>query len=61
MRKKLFIGYAKRGENGNDADNREILARMAALRSERAKLLGYETHAHYVLAEAMAECIEGSL
>ncbi len=55
MRKRLFIGYAKRGENGNDADNREILARMAALRAERAKLLGYETHAHYVLADAMAE------
>ncbi len=58
MRKRLFIGYAKRGENGNDADNREILARMAALRSERAKLLGYETHAHYVLADAMAETPE---
>jgi peptidyl-dipeptidase Dcp len=58
MRKRLFIGYAKRGENGNDADNRDLLARMAALRSERAKLLGYETHAHYVLADAMAETPE---
>jgi peptidyl-dipeptidase Dcp len=58
MRKKLFIGYAKRGENGNDADNREILTRMAALRAERAKLLGYETHAHYILEDAMAETPE---
>jgi len=58
MRRTLFIAYEKRGENGNDADNREILTRMAALRSERAKLLGYETHAHYVLADAMAETPE---
>ena len=55
MRETLFVAYAKRGENGNDADNREILSRMASLRAERAQLLGYETHAHYVLADAMAE------
>jgi peptidyl-dipeptidase Dcp len=39
---------------GGPYDNREILKRIAVLRHERAKLLGYETHAHYVLEERMA-------
>ena len=54
MRRKLFTGYAMRGDNGNDADNNDILAREVTLRAERAVLLGYESHAHYVLADAMA-------
>ncbi|MCZ6649623.1 MAG: M3 family metallopeptidase [Acidobacteria bacterium] len=54
MRRKIFTGYAMRGDNGNDADNNDILAREVALRAERAVLLGYESHAHYVLADAMA-------
>jgi len=54
LRRKIFMGYAMRGDNGNDADNNDILAREVALRAERAVLLGYESHAHYVLADAMA-------
>ena len=54
-RKLLFDGYAMRGNNGNDNDNKAVLQEMAALRVEKANLLGYETHAHYVLADAMAE------
>ena len=55
LRKKMFMGYAMRGDNDNDSDNKEILARMAALRAERAVLMGYETHAHYVLSDNVAE------
>lgn len=55
IRKKLFMGYALRGNNDNEYDNKEIAAKMAALRAERAQLLGYKTHADYVLEESMAE------
>jgi peptidyl-dipeptidase Dcp len=58
LRKEIFDGYAMRGENDNDRDNKTILSRMAALRAERAKLLGYPTHAAYVLSDNMAETPE---
>jgi peptidyl-dipeptidase Dcp len=54
MRRTLFEGYAMRGDNGNEYDNNKTLAREAALRAERAQLMGYETHAHYVLEDAVA-------
>ncbi|MDH3265642.1 MAG: M3 family metallopeptidase, partial [Gammaproteobacteria bacterium] len=55
MRKILFDAYAMRGDNDNDADNKEIVARMVQLRAERAVLMGYESHAHFVLSDNMAE------
>jgi peptidyl-dipeptidase Dcp len=54
-RQVIFDGYAMRGDNGNEHDNRKVLARMAELRAERAKLMGYESHAAYVLEANMAE------
>ena len=42
----------------DEFDNREILKRIAQLRQERAELLGYDTHAQYVLEERMAETPE---
>ncbi len=55
LRRQIFMGYAMRGDNDNEADNKAISSRMAALRAERAELMGYETHAHYVLSDNMAE------
>jgi len=55
MRRKVFEGYAMRGDNDNEFDNQEIASKMASLRAERAGLMGYETHAHYVLSDNMAE------
>lgn len=55
LRRRIFMGYAMRGDNDNEADNKAILSRMAALRSERARLMGYDTHAHFVLSDNMAE------
>ena len=55
LRKELFMGYAMRGDNGNEQDNNNILATMASLRAERAELKGYETHADYILSDNMAE------
>lgn len=40
---------------GGEFDNQDAVRRLAVLRHERARLLGYETHAHYVLEERMAE------
>jgi peptidyl-dipeptidase Dcp len=47
-----------RCNRGNDYDNNEIIRKMLALRIERAKLLGYENHAAYVLEERMAKNAE---
>ena len=58
LRQQIFLGYAMRGDNDNENDNKAGLSRMAALRVERANLLGYPTHAAYVLADNMAETPE---
>jgi peptidyl-dipeptidase Dcp len=55
LRKQLYMGYAMRGDNGNEHDNNDILARTASLRAEKAALKGYETHADYILSDNMAE------
>jgi peptidyl-dipeptidase Dcp len=47
-----------RGNNNNDHDNKAIASKIAALRMERANLLGFETHAHYILDENMAKTPE---
>ena len=53
-RRQILDAYLARGANGNEHDNREVLETIATLRAERAKLLGYETHADYVLEDRMA-------
>jgi peptidyl-dipeptidase Dcp len=58
LRKTIFEGYAMRGDNDNQSDNKEVVARTVALRAERAALLGYDSHAHYVLSDNMAETPE---
>ncbi|WP_188752544.1 M3 family metallopeptidase [Parapedobacter defluvii] len=55
LRKQIWEAYKNRGDNGNASDNKEIAVKIANLRLQRANLLGYPTHAHYVLEEAMAE------
>jgi peptidyl-dipeptidase Dcp len=55
LRKELFMAYNTRGAQNNQYDNREILKQIATLRQERAKLLGYETHADYVLEKRMLQ------
>ncbi|MEZ7514370.1 M3 family metallopeptidase [Flavobacterium frigidarium] len=58
LRKKLAIAFGARGFQKNEFDNQEIVLKIAKLRFERAQLLGYETHAHFVLEERMAESPE---
>ena len=58
LRAKLYSGYTMRGNNDNDYDNKEPLARMMEVRANRAELLGYKTHAHLVLEPRMAKVPE---
>jgi len=55
LREKLYNSYIKRGDNNNERDNKNIAIEMSALRIERAKLLGYKTHADFVLEDNMAK------
>lgn len=58
LREKIYKGYINRGNNNDELDNKEILAKMAALRVKKANLLGHKTHAHYVLDNNMAKIPE---
>lgn len=55
LRKKLAIAFGARGFQNNELDNQKIVLKIAKLRFERANLLGYKTHAHFVLEERMAQ------
>ncbi len=55
LRQELYTAYMNLGNNDNAYDNKALASRIAALRAERANLLGYETFAAYVLEENMAE------
>jgi peptidyl-dipeptidase Dcp len=55
LRKKMYMGYTMRGNNDNEHDNKNHLAKMSALRAQKAKLMGYESHAHFVLEERTAK------
>jgi peptidyl-dipeptidase Dcp len=58
LRRRIFQGYAMLSNNGDANDNNAAASRMAQLRAERAALLGFETHAHYMLSDRMAEAPE---
>ncbi len=55
LREKIYQAYINCGNHDDELDNKKLCARMAALRVEKARLLGYETHAHFVLEENMAK------
>ncbi|WP_374400355.1 M3 family metallopeptidase [Flavobacterium sp.] len=55
LRQEIWNAYQMRANNNNDKDNKELAIKIANLRSEKARLLGYETHADYVLEKSMAK------
>ena len=55
LRKKLYDAYLNRGNHGDQYDNNKILADIVRLRADRARLLGYKTHADIVLETRMAK------
>lgn len=59
LRETLYKSYVMRGDNNNETDNKAIAAKLAKVRAERAKLLGYATHADYILEERMVNTPAG--
>lgn len=55
LRKTLALAFGAKGFNDDALDNQEIVLKIARLRHQRANLLGYKTHAHFVLEERMAK------
>ncbi|GAB2971546.1 M3 family metallopeptidase [Amycolatopsis acidiphila] len=61
LRERLFRASTARGNRGNDNDNSAVLTRIAALRAERAALLGYPHHAAYVISDETARTSEAAV
>jgi peptidyl-dipeptidase Dcp len=60
-REKVWRAFVSRGDNGDANDNKPVIAEIVALRLERARLLGYPTHAHWRLERSMAKTPERAL
>ena len=58
LRKQLAIAFGQKGFQNDPLDNQDIVLKITQLRYQRAQLLGYETHAHFVLEERMAKTPE---
>ncbi|OCK44127.1 peptidase M3 [Tenacibaculum soleae] len=58
LRKKIAIAAGKKAFQDNDFNNEDVVLNIVKLRHKRANLLGYKTHAHFVLEERMAETPE---
>ena len=54
LREKVWKAFKNRGDNGGESDTNATIARIVKLRADRAKLLGFATHAHWRMADTMA-------
>lgn len=61
LREKVWRMFIMRGDNGDEHDNNATITQILQLRAERAKLLGYQTHAHWRLENAMAKTPERAM
>jgi peptidyl-dipeptidase Dcp len=61
LREKVWRTYYSRGDNGDAHDNNAGIKQILKLRAERAKLLGYPTHAHWRVEDAMAKTPEAAM
>jgi len=55
VRERIMAASRARGNRGNQWDNSELVLQIARLRAERARLLGFESHAHWVIADETAK------
>lgn len=58
FRKEISMAFGARGMQKNEFDNQQIVKDIVNIRHQRANLLGYDSHAHYILEERMAESPE---
>lgn len=61
LREKVWKTYVSRGDNGDAKDTNKTIAEILKLRAERAKLLGYATHAHWRVEDSMAKTPERAM
>jgi peptidyl-dipeptidase Dcp len=61
LREKAWRMFINRGDNGDEHDNNAIITEILQLRAERAKLLGFPTHAHWRLENSMAKTPERAM
>ena len=61
LREHVWRNYYNRGDNGDAHDNNAIISEILKLRAIRAKLLGYETHAHWRLESTMAKSPQATM
>lgn len=61
LREKVWRMFINRGDNGDEHDNNTTITQILQLRAERAKLLGFPTHAHWRLQNAMAKTPENAM
>lgn len=61
LREKVWRTYVNRGDNGDARDNKANITRILQLRFERARLLGYKTHAHWAVELSMAKTPENAV
>ena len=58
LREILYKSYIMRGDNNNENDNKEIAVEIANLRAQKAEIMGYKTHAHFILEDNMLKSPE---
>jgi peptidyl-dipeptidase Dcp len=61
LREKVWRAYVSRGDNNDAHDNKKTISEILKIRAQRAKLLGYPTHAHWRLENTMAKTPEKAM
>ncbi len=61
LREKVWRMWESRGAHKGKHDNRPVITKILALRAERAKLLGFKTHAHWIIDDNMARTPEAAM
>ena len=61
LREKIYKAYINRGDNGDENDTNATIAEILKIRADRAKVLGFKTHAHYRMDDTMAKTPEAAM
>ena len=61
LREKVWKMWVSRGDNAGPKDNKPLITKILALRGERAKLLGFPSHAHWIIDDNMAKTPDAAM